>query len=34
MNEALFHIITGMGKEEFKRKAGLMRNPEGFEKPG
>ena len=30
----LFNSITGMSKEEFKRKAGLMRNPEGLEKPG
>jgi hypothetical protein len=30
----VFQNMLGMDKAAFLRKAGLMRNPEGFEKPG
>jgi len=32
--DILFQSVINMTKKEFLRKAGLMRNPEGFEKPG
>lgn len=34
VQDIMFKAMLGMDKNEFVRKANLMRNPEGFEKPG
>lgn len=34
IQDIMFETVLGMSKDEFMRKANLMRNPEGFESPG
>ena len=34
IQDIIFQLTIGMNREEFKRKCGLMQNPEGLEKPG